>query len=424
MDLPHEQLRLDNGLRVVLHSDRRLPRVTVNILYRVGSRDDPRRRSGLAHLFEHLMFMGTERIPADQLDLLMERAGGWSNAYTSEDYTVYYDVGPSRLLEQLLWIEADRMASLGRTITREKLDLQRDVVINELLQEYVNAPYGAAELEIPALLFPGGHPYSRPVIGLIGDLRAVTVRDVRGHFSRYYTPDNSSLVVAGDFEPGRIRRLIKRYFDWIPPSLAPRPDGPEVPASGERGDPRRTFTDAVELAKLQLVWPSPAGFAPGDAEMDLVAEMLAGGKQSLLHSELVYRRRLAHSVEAYQYSRQLGSLFVIEVTARQGISQERLERATEAAIKRFVRRRPSVDDLRRAQVGFETSYVVQLQELRRRAEMLNTYSNLVGRPDYVAEDLARYRSASPRSVHRWARDLLQSGRRGVFWVVPKGGGAS
>ena len=420
ISIEHRRLWLDNGLEVIVHPHHRLPRVVVNLLFRVGSGDDPRRRRGLAHLFEHLMFMGTRRLPEQAFDLLMERAGGWNNAFTSEDQTVYYDVGPARLLEQLLWAEADRMANLAGAIDEEKLALQRDVVLNELWQNYTNAPYGALELALPALLYPRGHPYSWPVIGAEADLRRVTLTDVRRHFSRYYAPGNAALVIAGDVDPDRAARLARRYFGWIPPAQVGRRRPPRRPG-GLDAPVRRVFEDRVEQPKLVIAWHSPANLTPGDAELDLAADLLASGKQARLHRNLVHRQRLATHVAAYQWSRRLGSLFVVEVTARQGAPRREVERRTLEIVAALFDRRPGRAELARAKNGYETHFVARLQQVQRRAELLNLYAASAGQPDHAAADLARYHLATAESVQRWCRAVLRTRRRGTFWVVPGAG---
>ena len=411
----HEQFRLKNGLHVILHPDRRLPKVVVNVLYRVGSRHEPPARSGVAHLFEHLMFMGTPRVGEGQLDLIMERAGGWNNAYTSEDVTDYYDVGPSRLLETLLWMEADRMASLPRALTQKKLDLQRKVVLNERRQSYENRPYGKAQLELPALSFPKGHPYSWPVIGSTRDLAAVTVGDCKSFFRRYYSPKNASLVIAGDFDSARAKALVRRYFSWIPAARAPS-DSKRPGPTRLSAVKKKTVTDRVKLPRLYLAWHSPRYFSAGDAAMDLTASILAAGKLSRLHRSLVFERQIASKVTAYQDSRTLGSLFVVEVTLRPKAAPKKVEALALALLAEYAKNGPTQAEVDRAKRGMETSFLKRMQSLRRRAEMLNRYFALTGRPDNVAADLSRYRSLSRAAIHREAKTVLGAKGRVELWV--------
>jgi predicted Zn-dependent peptidase len=404
ISIPHQRYRLENGLDVILHHDDRLPRVVVNVLYRVGSRNDPPGRTGIAHLFEHLMFMGTRRVPEGQLDLLMEELGGSNNAFTSEDVTDYYDHAPERGLELLLEVEADRMATLARALTRKKLDLQREVVLNERREHYENSPYGAVWIALPSLLYPKGHPYSWPVIGASEDLRAVTVEDVRALFARFYSPRNACLTVAGCFDPARARALIRRCFEPIPAAAPPR--RPRYRPLRLATPVRRRFHDRVELPKLFFCWHSPPSYAPGDAELDLAASMLSVGKQSRLHRELVFERELALDVSVHQESRSLGSQLLIEITARPEAELAEIERVTARVLGRFLARPPGPRELERARVGFEVEFVGRLESLARRAELLNLYFAATGRPDHAEADLARYRRATPGSVWRAARSTL------------------
>lgn len=417
--ISHERYRLQNGLDVILHHDERLPRVVVNLLYRVGSRNDPPGRTGIAHLFEHLMFMGTKRVPEGQLDLMMEELGGSNNAFTSEDVTDYYDHAPARGLELLLEVEADRMATLARAMTRKKLDLQREVVLNERREHYENAPYGSVWLELPSLLHPPRHPYSWPVIGAAEDLRAVTVEDVRALFARFYSPRNACLTVAGCFEPGVARSLVERCFARIPAASPPR--RPRYRPHQLAAPLRRRFEDRVELPKLFLVWPSPPSYAPGDAELDLAASILSVGKQARLHRELVFERELALEVAVHQESRQLGSQLLVEITARPDADLAEVERVTERVLARFLARPPGHRELERAQVGFEVEFVGRLESLARRAELLNLYFAATGEPDHAEADLARYRRATRESVWRAARATLEAPRLTIE-VVPSAGG--
>src|SRR5262245_5064428 len=216
LDLPSQQTKLSNGLTVIVHEDHLLPQVATNLIYRVGSKDEQKGRTGFAHLFEHLMFMGTRRAPTKAFDEWMEAAGGSNNAWTSSDFTDYHEAGPRTLLPLFLWLEADRLETLGGEIDRPKLDLQRDVVKNERRQNVENRPYGLVDLRLPELLYPESHPYHHPVIGSHADLEAASVEDVRSFFNEHYTPENVALVVAGDVRAAQVKELAQRYFGVIP----------------------------------------------------------------------------------------------------------------------------------------------------------------------------------------------------------------
>ena len=306
LSVPFEKYRLDNGFTVILHEDHRLPIAAVDLWYRVGAKDEPVKRSGFAHLFEHLMFMGTWRAPEGEFDQLMEKGGGANNATTSSDRTNYFSWGPANLLPTLLWLEADRLEHLGDAMNQKKLDLQREVVRNERRQSYENEPYGMAELEIDGLMYPEGHPYHIPVIGTHEDLVAATVDDVKGFFATWYVPNNCSLVVAGDFDPASTKKLIASLFG----SLPKKPEPPHRDAAPVRLEKKKekTLTDAnVQFPRVSMVWHSPKAMAPGDAECDIIGKILSDGIISRLQKRLIYDETLANSVMAFQQSQRLGS---------------------------------------------------------------------------------------------------------------------
>src|SRR5579859_4605375 len=213
--IPFVKTTLPNGLVVILSEDHAVPQLAVNLLYGVGSRVERNGRTGFAHLFEHLMFMGTQNAPTKAFDAWMEAAGGHNNAQTGEDWTDYYDIAPPTALPLILWLEADRMRNLGPLIDQPKLDLQREVVLNERRQSIENRPYGVAELILPTLLWPEGHPYHHPVIGSPDDLKAASLADVKEFFATWYDPANASIVVAGDFDPRDASASIARLFGTV-----------------------------------------------------------------------------------------------------------------------------------------------------------------------------------------------------------------
>src|SRR5689334_2171293 len=216
LSIPFTKYTLQNGLTVILHEDHALPMVAINTMVRVGSRFEEAKRTGFAHLFEHLMFMGTRRVPTKMFDAWMEAEGGSNNAWTSEDRTDYHSAGPAHSLKLLLWLDADRFATLADNMSLEKLNAQREVVRNERRQTSENEPYGKVELRLPELMYPDGHPYHHPVIGSHEDLEAAQVTDVVGFFKRWYVPNNCSLVVAGDFNADEVKSWVQTYFGGIP----------------------------------------------------------------------------------------------------------------------------------------------------------------------------------------------------------------
>jgi zinc protease len=425
VSIPFTSSKLANGMTVILHEDHSLPIVAVNITYKVGSRFEVAHRTGFAHLFEHLMFMGTRRAPTKMFDSWMEAAGGWNNADTSEDRTEFYDVAPPTALPLLLWLEADRQRDLGPLMTQAKLDAQRDVVRNERRQTSENTPYGIVELRLPELLFPDGHPYHHPVIGSHEDLEAANVADVQAFFAKWYDPANASLVVAGDFDPKAALADITRLFasnpshglpadPGIPAALAPVGNSPTTLTHVVR----ETVTDHVELPKIVMAWQSPKHFAPGDADLDLIGSVLAVGKASRLYHSLVYEQKVAQSVEAFQESGSAGSRFVVSVLARPGVSLDKLEADIDKELDKVRKTNVTAEELSRAENGVETGFVSRLQSVRARASLLNDYQTELGDPGYAQKDLDRYRHATVADLKATASRVLLPNARVILRVVP------
>ena len=315
-EIKTEKYVLPNGLNVILSEDHSIPVVSVNLWYHVGSKNEKAGRTGFAHLFEHMMFQGSQHMDQDYFAPL-EKVGAVVNGSTSEDRTNYYETLPSNYLELAIWLESDRIGFLLPALTQKKLDNQRDVVKNERRQRLENQPYGKVYDLLPSLTYPNDHPYSWPVIGSMADLSAASVEDVSEFFRTYYTPNNASLCITGDFDPVQVKKWIEQYFGSIPPGPAIDRLKSWVPELD--GVRRALVEDNVELPRLYYVWHSPAQYQPGDAEMDLLANILTSGKTSRLYQALVYEKQIAQDVSAYQASQELGSTFNIEVTAAQGI---------------------------------------------------------------------------------------------------------
>lgn len=423
-EIPYSRYQLENGLTVILHEDHRLPLVSVNLWYYVGSKDEPPMRSGFAHLFEHLMFMGTENVPTGEFDRRMEARGGHNNATTSSDRTNYFATGPKELLDLFLFLEADRMQGLGKAMTLEKLDVQRGVVRNERRQSYENRPYATAELEIPGWVYARDHPYSWPVMGSHEDLESASVSDVVGFFDSFYFARNASLVIAGDFDSVEARGLVEKYF--APLASRPALERPKVRAAKIEGLLRKTLRDSVRLPLVTIAWHSPALFADGDAELDVIANILGGGKSSRLYRSLVYEQKIAQSVDVYQYSRYLGSQFRIEVYGAPGENDEArlrtltaIEKTVDEEIDRLVREGPTQREVDRARNGIETSFWRNLESLGEKADLLNRYQFYFGDPGAIGRDVKRYRDVTRAAATETAKKVLRKDGRLVLHVLPK-----
>jgi len=409
LSLPLERYTLPNGLVVVLHEDHRLPSVVVDLTFRVGSKDERAGRTGFAHLFEHLMFMGTRAVPNGVFDSILEGAGGYDNASTTEDYTNYFESGPSNLLPTFLWLEADRLATLPDDMTKAKVDLQRDVVKNERRQSYENRPYGRAELVLPQKLYAPSHPYHHPVIGSHADLDAASVADVKAFFRQFYVPSNASIVVSGDFDAAEAKKLIEQYFAWmpkrpVPPHAAPKPAALDKPA-------RVRLTDAVQLPRVVMAWHSPAAFLDGDADCDLLAAVLGGGHSSRLYQSLVYDKKLAESVEVEQRTSAYGSEFLIIATAQSGHTSAELESAIAGELKQLDVTPPSEREVERARAFVQTKLLHEIESPVQLAEALNYYEMRLGDANQLAARyLARYDAIDAPRLASWAGKVLHAPR--------------
>ena len=420
MNIPFERHTLDNGLDVLIHEDRNCPIVAVNIWYHVGSKNERPGRTGFAHLFEHLMFEGSEHYDRGYFHPLQE-AGAQLNGSTNADRTNYWEVVPSNALELALWMESDRMGYLLPALTDAKFENQRDVVLNERRQQYENRPYGLAGMAIVAALFAPDHPYSWLTIGAAADISAAQIGDVRQFFRTYYRPRNASLAIAGDVRADETLRLVEDYFGEIEAGDEP----PPVEFVAPSGPVQTTLMleDRIELPRLYLAWHSPALFADGDAEMDLVAEVLASGKTSRLYRSLVFDTRVATEVAASQNSRELGSFFQIVATAAPGRTLAELEAAILREIADFVDGGPSPVEMERCRAQAEAQFVFRLQTVGGfggKSDQLNAYNVFLGEPGYFDRDLARYRDATAERLQAAAARWLTPGTRVVLSVVPRG----
>jgi len=420
LEVPYQMHRLANGLTVIIHEDHSVPLVAVNLWYHVGSARERPGRTGLAHLFEHLMFEGSKNVPEGAFDRWLEAVGGSNNASTSQDRTNYWEDVPANALELALFLESDRMAHLLDTMTPARVDGQRDVVKNERRQSHENTPYGMAEILLAETLYPEGHPYHWPIIGSMEDLTAASNEDIADFFRRWYAPGNASLVIAGDVDSAEVRRLVDRWFGDVPAAAPVPPMGTQpVMLDAEK---RVVYEDQVQLPRLYLRWPTPPHLSPADAALDAVGGVLAGGKNSRLYRRLVYELQVAQEVYAYQASAALGSAFDVVVTARAGHTLVEMQALVDEEIARLRKEPPSARELERFLNQREASFLSQLESLGSfygKADQLNAYYFAASRPDYFEEDLARYRTLSPSDVQAAAQEHLGPGRVALS-VVPQG----
>jgi predicted Zn-dependent peptidase len=416
--LPFEKYALPNGLEVILHEDHRIPEVAVDVWYKVGSKDEADKRTGFAHLFEHVMFQGSKHVPEDKHFEYLQKAGvSNANGSTGTDRTNYFEVVPSNQLELALWLESDRMGFLlDRSGFKETVDVQRDVVKNERRQRVENRPMGLLERVELEALYPPAHPYHHEVIGSMEDLTAASVDDVKAFFRTFYVPNNATLVIAGDFDAPKTKALVEQYFGPIPRG-GPIPRRPAV-APALSGGPVIDMEAKVQQPHLTLAFSTPANFAPGDRELDVLANVLGNGKSSRLYKRLVYDLKIAQSVSASQDSQMLASDFEITASPMPGHTLDELLGVINDEILKLQQTPVDGVELERAKNQIESGTVRALEPIIARAERLQHYNYLVGDPGYLAEDLRRYRAVDAAGVQHAAQTWLKPNERVVIKVEP------
>ncbi len=420
MRIPVETYTLPNGLRVVLSQDHATPIVAVNLWYHVGSANERAGRTGFAHLFEHMLFQGSAQVAANEHFELVQRAGGTLNGSTWLDRTNYFETMPSHQLELALWLEADRMARLLPAMTQEKLDTQRDVVKNERRWSVDNQPYGTWWERLPALCFPPEHPFHHSLIGSMEDLSEASLDDVAEFFRTYYTPDNAVLTIAGDFDATRAREMVERHFGAIPRGTG-RPALPEMSLPPTFGEWKRSVVpDAVVAPRLFLAFRvPPAGEADWYAA-SMLGAVLGLGEGSRLPKRLVRELQLASDAGAYTFDLSKGAdLLICDVTARPGVSAERLEAAVVAEVDRLIAERVTAEERERALALLETSWVAGLQSAGARADKLSQFATYKGDPSLVNEEPARHAAVTLEAMGAFARARLGTDNRASLLYVPQ-----
>ncbi|HEU4582665.1 MAG TPA: pitrilysin family protein [Polyangiaceae bacterium] len=412
--IPVEQYQLKNGLTVLLSEDHSLPMASVEVLYLVGSGHERAGRTGFAHLFEHLMFQGSEHFDHEYFKPY-EPIGAAVNGTTSQDRTNFFETVPSNYLKLPLFMESDRMQNLLPSLTQEKLDNQREVVKNERRQRYENTPYGMANWYLSEALYPPDHPYHHTPIGSHADLTAATLDDVKQFFQQYYVPANASLTLVGDFQSADAKQLIDYYFGSIPGGTRAARPSPAVPQPRAQ---HLQHTDDVPLPRVWLAWHSPALYAPGDAELDLLSAVLSAGKTSRLYFPLVYDKKIAKEVNAYQDSQALSSVYVIEATAAPGQSLDALYNALTETVKKALATPPTDDELQRAISAYKKSFYGRIEGVQSRASTISNYFLHTGKGDYLQQDLARYVEATPQKVFEAAKRVIDLEHAVRLDIVP------
>jgi predicted Zn-dependent peptidase len=412
-----EEYKLANGLRVVLNEDHSAPLVAVNLWYHVGSKNERPGRTGFAHLFEHMLFSGSENVGNNEHFRYVQSVGGVLNGSTFFDRTNYFETLPSNYLALGLWLEADRMGFFVDAITQEKLDIQREVVKEERRQRYDNVPYGTAFERLLQLAYDPDYSYHWPTIGSMADLEAASLDDVREFFRVWYRPDNCTLTIVGDFSSDEAKRLVNQYFLDIPAggsfppfTLERQPAGHEI---------RETFASQVQLPRIYRLYHLPK---MGDADWihaDLLTSVLATDKASRLDRALVHEQQIAQDVAAYVLPTEATGIMMVQATAREGIAIEAIEAAIDAEVARLSVEGISDDELTRATNRAEVEYAHQLETFDARADLLGMMSTYFGDPSLIHRWLDPYRAATSEDLAHVARKYMIPENRVTSVFVPE-----
>ncbi|UCC73351.1 MAG: insulinase family protein [Gemmatimonadota bacterium] len=408
---------LDNGLRVIVQEDHTTPVVSVHVMYHVGSKHERPGRTGFAHLFEHLMFQGSEHVRDDAHFRFIQDAGGSLNGSTWFDRTNYFETLPSNELDLGLWLESDRLGWFESGITQEKLDNQRDVVKNERRQSYENRPYGLAVETILRMAYPEGHPYRHPTIGFMEDLDAASLEDVRQFFRTFYAPNNAVLVLVGALETEHGFELADKYFGEIPQGAG----SPQVtaPVVAPRGEARDVIHDNVQFPRVYIFHHSPAFGQPGFEAADVLGYLLSEGKSSRLYRRLVYEERIAQDVSAQVWPTEDCGLSFVVATARSGVAAETLESAILETLD-DVRRGAITEREAEGGVNRATRELVNAFDgVGSRSDAVATSATFLGRPQYVNELFPRVRAVTPDAMVQVANEWLIPERRATLYVLPE-----
>jgi len=409
IDIPYTKFVLDNGLTLIVHEDHKAPIVAVNVWYHVGSKNEKPGKTGFAHLFEHLMFNGSENFNDDYFQA-MERIGATDlNGTTNEDRTNYFQNVPKSALDIALWMESDRMGHLLGAVTQAKLDEQRGVVQNEKRQGE-NQPYGKVWELISKGTYPAGHPYSWTVIGSMEDLNAATLEDVHEWFKTYYGPNNAVLVIAGDVNTQEVYEKVKKFFGDIPPG--PPIAKHQVWVAKMTGTKRQIMQDRVPQARIYKVWNIPQWGTEELTYLDLVSDVLGSGKTSRMYKRLVYDEQICTSVQVYASPGEIGSQFMIVATAKPGVDLKKVEESLDDELNKFLKEGPTEKELERVKTEYEASFIRGIERIGGfggKSDILAQNQVFGGSPDYYKKVLNWVRNATPKNLKDVANEWLSDG---------------
>ncbi len=417
LNIQFKQYKLANGLNVILHEDHSAPITAVGITYHVGSKNEKFKRTGFAHLFEHMMFQGSQHVEKGEHFKFLSDIGATINGFTSEDGTTYFESVPSNNLELALYLESDRMGYLLAALTQEKLDNQRDVVKNERRQRVDNVPYGTADEKISKAMYPQEHPYSWPVIGSMEDLSAASLEDVQDFFRTYYAPNNACLVLSGDITPSEAEPLVEKYFGSIPQGKAFDRPVP-VPMTMQQQVIEIT-EDRVQLPRLYVTWHSPASNTREDAVLTVLSSILSRGKNSRLYKSLVYDKQIAQTASASQNGMEIGGQFQIQLTAKPQKTLTEIYSAVNAILADVLQNGVTDKEIEKVITNLEARVINSAATVLGKALTLSQLYAFTGNPGKINNQMDDYKGITPQEVQAVAKKYLEQPSM-VLSVVPMG----
>jgi len=418
LNISYEKYTMPNGLQVILHTDHSDPMISYAIMYHVGSSKEIKGKTGFAHLFEHLLFGGSENVPAGVFDKVIEGAGGMNNGFTSRDITTYFEMFPNNALEKILWLESDRMGFFINSVTQRLMAIQQNVVQNEKRQVVDNSPYGFTDYVINKNLYPENHPYNWTVIGEMEDIKNATLDDVKNFYENFYGPNNATLVLAGDFNTDSAKRLINKYFGEIKSHGEVATRASMIPALEKTVKlyHEDNFANAPEIT---LVWPVPQAYQKDAYALDFLANLLADGKKAQLYKVLVKEKQLTSRTTAYNYSSELTGEFTISIRANEGKTLKEIEDAVFEAFDRFETEGITEKDIERVKASTEKNFYEEISSVYMKSIQLAFYNTFLNDPGYIEKDIENIKAVTLDDVMNVYNKYIKDKPHVVTSFVPK-----
>jgi len=419
LSISFEKYTMPNGLQVILHTDHSDPMISYAIMYHVGSSRETPGKTGFAHLFEHLLFGGSENVPTGTFDKIIEGIGGENNGFTTNDVTTYFEMFPKNALEKILWLESDRMGFFINSVSQRTLAIQQNVVQNEKRQGEDNSPYGFTDYVISKNLYPASHPYSWEVIGEMEDLKNASLDDVKSYYEHFYGPNNATLVLAGDFNPDSVKLLINKYFGEIKSHGEVAPRTAMVP-SLEKTVKLYHEDNFANVPEITLVWPVAEQYNKDAYALDFLAKILADGKKAPFYKVLVKEKKLTSRTTAFNYSKELAGEFTISIRANEGKTLKEIEDAVNEAFDRFEKEGITEKDIERVKASSEKNFYSGIESVFGKSLQLAFYNTYLNDPGYIEKDIEIIKAVTLNDVKRVYEKYIKGKPHIVTSFVPKG----